>query len=76
VNNMKNITSPNLKISHLSFCVLAALSSPVVHSAEKASAEKEIERISVTGSNIKRAIDVGALPITSLSEQILRMLVR
>jgi len=66
---MKNKTSSNPKLSHLSLCVLAALSSQVAYGSEKASEEKTIERISVTGSNIKRAVDVGALPVTSLSEQ-------
>ena len=56
------------KLSHLSLCVLTALSSQVAFAAEKAEIkEEEIERISVVGSNIKRAADVSTLPITVMS---------
>ncbi|NQZ27860.1 MAG: TonB-dependent receptor [Colwellia sp.] len=56
------------KLSHLSLCVLTALSSQVAFAAEKAEVkEEEIERISVVGSNIKRAADVSTLPITVMS---------
>ena len=68
VRYMKTTITPKFKLKHLSICVLAALSSQLVSAAET-DKEKTIERISVTGSNIKRAADVGSLPITALSEQ-------
>jgi len=69
VNTTKTNTRANLKLKHLSLCVVAALSSQWVQAQESAKAEKEVERISITGSNIKRASDVGALPITALTAQ-------
>ncbi len=59
----------HLKRTHLSLCIVAALSSQFVQAADEEKKEQEVERISVTGSNIKRASDVGALPITALTEK-------
>lgn len=60
---------PNLKLTHLSLCVVAALSSQVAMAADEKKKEKEVERISVTGSNIKVNHDTGALPVTVISAQ-------
>jgi len=69
------------KITHLSLCVAVALTSQLTFNqqafaqeqdtAKKATNKQEanIERISIIGSNIKRATDVGALPVTALSAE-------
>jgi len=57
-------------LTHLTVCILAALSTSVY--AEENTADKkvaEIERISIVGSNIKRATDIGTLPVTSMTEE-------
>jgi len=57
------------KLTHLSLCLLAALSPQVLHAeeAQAVAAEAEVERISVIGSNIKRATDITTLPVTSMT---------
>lgn len=68
VNIMKDRSMFTSKLSHLSFCVLTALTSQVAFAAEEVKEkEEEIERISITGSNIKRATDVSTLPITAMT---------
>ncbi|WP_353518387.1 TonB-dependent receptor [Thalassotalea sp. SU-HH00458] len=62
------------KLKRLSLCVLAALTaqSTIIQQAnaeETTAKEEEIERISIVGSNIKRASDIGALPVTALTEK-------
>ncbi|MAG77551.1 MAG: TonB-dependent receptor [Colwelliaceae bacterium] len=58
-------------LTKLSCCIIAALSPQLSFAQESdtAAQEKEIERISVLGSNIKRATDIGALPVTALTEK-------
>ncbi len=47
-----------------------AVSSTIVNAQETSNEEEsDVERIAVVGSNIKRATDVGALPVTALYEQ-------
>jgi hypothetical protein len=54
VSIMKDRAILSSKLSHLSLCVLTALTSQVAFAAEKAAVkEEEVERISVIGSNIK-----------------------
>lgn len=67
MNVMKQKSFYKHKLTHLSLCVLAAISTPVTYAQEVA--EQEIERISILGSNIKRATDIGALPVTVLTEK-------
>jgi outer membrane receptor protein involved in Fe transport len=67
VNIMKDRSMFTSKLSHLSFCVLTALTSQAVFAAEETQEQEEIERISITGSNIKRATDVSTLPITAMT---------
>jgi len=68
VDVMKDRTIFKSKLSHLSLCVLTALSSQVAFAAEEVDLkEEEIEKISVVGSNIKRAADVSTLPVTLMS---------
>lgn len=62
---MKTNTYANLKLKHLSLCVLAAMSPQLVQ-AEEAS-DADIEQIVVVGSHIKRGTDVEAMPVTSMS---------
>ena len=69
---MNTNTKASFKLTHLSMCLMAAIS---VNSAyaqeaapEKSAEEKDVERISIIGSNIKRVSDIGALPVTTLSE--------
>ncbi len=70
VSIMKDRAIFSSKISHLSLCVLTALTSQVAFAAEKSAVkEEEVERISVIGSNIKRATDVSTLPVTSLTAE-------
>jgi len=59
------------KLTQLSLCILAALSTQITYAQEETNAKKEaeIERISVLGSNIKVNHDTGALPITALSSE-------
>lgn len=65
---MREKTIPNLKLTHLSLCVLGALSSQVVHAQDEVKKEKEaaVELISVVGTNIKGSTMTSALPVTSL----------
>jgi len=68
VNIMKDRAMFKLKLSHLSLCVLTALTSQAAFAAEKSEVkEEEVERISVIGSNIKRATDVSTLPVTAMT---------
>ena len=55
-------------LTRLSLCILAALGSSY-SLAEEVPKEAEVERITITGSNIKRATDIGALPVTTLNEK-------
>ena len=50
---------------------MAALASQTAYaqSQDANDQESEVERISVIGSNIQRATDVGALPVTALNEK-------
>ena len=59
------------KVTPVALCVLAAINSTAIYAqdADQQNAEKEIERISVIGSNIKRATDIGALPVTTLTSE-------
>ncbi len=71
VNIMKNKSIAKHKLTHLSLCLLAALSPQLLHAEEaqkiEVKAEAEVERISVIGSNIKRASDVSTLPVTAMT---------
>lgn len=61
-----------LRLKHLTFCVAAALASNTALAADdkkKAQKEKEVERVTVTGSHIKVNHDNGALPITVISSE-------
>ena len=75
---MKTTSIHRLKITHLSLCVLAALTSQIALAADGTTVKKvadklitkkiaDIERISIIGSNIKRATDIGTLPVTALT---------
>lgn len=65
---MKNKSIAKHKLTHLSLCLLAALSSKLLHAEETQQAEDdEIERIAIIGSNIKRATDIATLPVTSMT---------
>lgn len=62
------------KVKHICLCIATALSANVIMTTNVVAAEnedetKEIERISVLGSNIKRATDIGALPVTLMTEK-------
>jgi len=57
------------KLTHLSLCIALGLSSFATVAQEQQTQEKEVERISIIGSNIKRATDVGSLPVTTMTEQ-------
>lgn len=58
------------KVSESLLLALASYSLATTSSyAQEAPQEEEIERISVVGSNIKRASDIGALPVTAMTEQ-------
>lgn len=57
------------KLTHLSLCIALGLSSFATVAQEQQTNEKEVERISIIGSNIKRATDVGSLPVTTMTEQ-------
>jgi outer membrane receptor protein involved in Fe transport len=62
------------KLKRLSLCILAALTTQTTiiqqaNAQETATKEEDIERISIVGSNIKRASDIGALPVTALTEK-------
>jgi outer membrane receptor protein involved in Fe transport len=72
VEEMKQQTTSGHKLKHLSFCVLTALATQVTfqaHAEETSTAaeEKKVERISVIGSNVKRATDISALPVTTMT---------
>ena len=73
VRVMKEITKNRHKLKHLSLCVITALTAQTTFiqqaNAEEAAKVAEIERISIIGSNIKRASDIGALPVTALTEK-------
>jgi len=66
---MKNKFITKHKLTHLSLCLIAALSPQLLHAeeAQGATAEAEVERISIIGSNIKRASDISTLPVTALT---------
>jgi len=68
---MKNKSIGKHKLTRLSLCILAALSPQLLHAEEvqkiEVKAEAEVERISITGSNIKRATDVTTMPVTAMS---------
>ncbi len=71
--DMNHSRTTNLRLKQLSICVAAALTSQIALAADddakKVKKEKELERISVIGSNIKRATDVSTLPVTTLTAQ-------
>jgi iron complex outermembrane receptor protein len=68
VDVMKDRAIFKSKLSHLSLCVLTALTSQVVFAENAAQVkEEEVERISIIGSNIKRATDISTLPVTSMT---------
>lgn len=73
VREMKQHMRNSHRLKHLSLCVLAALATQSTISqqafAQTQADEENIERISIIGSNIKRATDIGALPVTSLTEK-------
>lgn len=63
-------TSPKqCKKAYLGLCVMAALASTqsFAQTDDTQVKEAEVERISIIGSNIKRATDIDALPVTALS---------
>jgi len=67
---MKQKTTSGYKLKHLSFCVITALTAQTsfqAYAEDTAAEEKKVERISVIGSNIKRATDVSTLPVTTMS---------
>ena len=70
---MKNKFIAKHKLTHLSLCLLAALSPQLLHAEEAQQVEKdaevEVERISVIGSNIKRATDISTLPVTAMTAE-------
>lgn len=61
------------KVKHINLCILAALSGQYLLApaalADTQDQQKDVERISIVGSNIKRATDIGALPVTALTEK-------
>jgi len=68
VSVMKDRAIFKSKISHLSLCVLTALTSQAVFAEEAVEVkEEEVERISIIGSNIKRATDISTLPVTAMT---------
>lgn len=74
VRVMKQQAMYKHKLKRVSLCVLAALTAQTTfiqqaNAEEAAAKEEEIERISIVGSNIKRASDIGALPVTALTEK-------
>ncbi len=74
VRVMKQQAMYKHKLKRLSLCVLAALTAQTTiiqqaNAEETTAKEEEIERISIVGSNIKRASDIGALPVTALTEK-------
>ncbi len=67
---MKSRSMFKSKLSHLSLYVLTALISQGALAAETtqgAEQEVEVERISIIGSNIKRATDVSTMPVTAMT---------
>ena len=70
VDVMKDRSMLKSKLSHLSLCVLTALTSQVVFAAEQTEVkEEEVERISIVGSNIKGSTMTSVLPVTELSAE-------
>ena len=74
VRVMKQQAMYKHKLKRLSLCVMAALTAQTIYlpqalAEEAVTKEVEIERISIVGSNIKRASDIGALPVTALTEK-------
>lgn len=70
VDVMKDRSMFKSKLSHLSLCVLTALTSQVAFAAETTEVkEEEIERISIVGSNIKGSTMTSVLPVTELSAE-------
>lgn len=71
---MTNKVANRYNMKHLSLCVAAALTSNMVlinqaSAQEQKSEVEEVERISIIGSNIKRATDIGTLPVTLMTEK-------
>lgn len=71
---MKTKTTSKHRVKHLSLCVAAALTANITvinqaNAEEQTESIEEIERISIIGSNIKRATDIGTLPVTALTEK-------
>jgi len=64
---MKNTTIFNHKLTHLSLCLVAALSPQFSYAEQASEQEVEVERISIIGSNIKRASDINTLPVTQMT---------
>ncbi|ASP48586.1 TonB-dependent receptor domain-containing protein [Cognaticolwellia beringensis] len=65
---MKLKTKFEFKQTRISLCLLAALSTYSVQAEEaQRTKDAEIERVTVIGSNIKRATDVNTLPVTALT---------
>ena len=70
VDVMKDRTMFKSKLSHLSLCVLTALTSQIAFAAETTDVkEEEVERISIVGSNIKGSTMTSVLPVTELSAE-------
>ncbi len=72
MEEMKQKTTSGYKLKHLSFCVITALTAQTsfqAYAEDTAAEEQKVERISVIGSNIKRATDVSTLPVTTMSAQ-------
>lgn len=63
---MKNHYIAKRKLTRLSLCLLAALSPQLLH-AEETDKDEKVERISIIGSNIKRATDISTLPVTTMT---------
>jgi len=71
---MKTTLNCAHKLAYLSLCVVTALTSNTIFAQENAATdtatqEQEVERISIIGSNIKRASDINTLPVTMLTEE-------
>jgi len=65
---MKSKSMTKHKLTHLSLCLIAALSPQLLH-AEEADKEASVERISVVGSNIKGSTMTSVLPVTELNAE-------
>ncbi|CAM2900147.1 TonB-dependent receptor plug [Pseudoalteromonas distincta] len=68
---MNRDTKLKFNLSRLNLCLLAALSTYTAQAQQEQETQNstEVERISVIGSNIKRATDISALPVTSMSAE-------